>query len=513
MIASSWRGVPKKWAKAIRSTQKQAPDLQVLHRLNMEEPKFMQQTFKTSDPSYKKNVFMLTHACKTGQVSAVSRIHQEFTQTGMELTPELYTELITSYDKYGQSPTKEIQMIDLYTQATAKNIIFEIPIYDKIIEVFLRQENSQRASEVLTTMERHGLQITPSTLLTLMNNSVTTPSQMLKFMEYAKEHDMEVTDAIPNAIQNLFLQPGLSADVQKVLSWVIEDKFARSHFTPELCIRALWYFYEEKEITKIVDFLEIMKDNSVPQTREFYTFLLTFISKLLPAKLNAMLDVVNEMESKGYTLTFVENHLALAVYQRHHWVPGLDKMITALENYGLPPTSSVYEELILGYAKLDQLSLIDATFSRMETFGVKPKIETYDSLLSYGVFNDQKFPMESLFRALLDQGLRPSPRTYRTMLRYYSLKGSVSKVFSLLEEMTEHGLPIDLFGCNTLVSIFSDLGDVPQLQKTINLMERQGIDRNVFTYNRILRKTQVAPKARRMVQHGMLPEVGDFKAF
>jgi len=153
-----------------------------------------------------------------------------------------------------------------------------------------------------------------------------------------------------------------------------------------------------------------------------------------------------------------------------------------------------------------KLDLYSSSSNANEASTQEPNDVVFNSLINgYLKKNDMKKAFET-YEKMKNSGMEMKDRTYNMLLTAYAKKGDSARVSLLMKEMKERGLTPDVFVYNTLlnnvearrvgveegggegggVEEVGEGGRKDEARVILEMMEKQGVRPNVVTYNTVL---------------------------
>jgi leucine-rich PPR motif-containing protein, mitochondrial len=267
------------------------------------------------------------------------------------------------------------------------------------------------------------------------------------------------------------LVDGLSKLGQIELATTYFNKIQESGFVPnQFSYAALLRGYSELgEMAKAEFYLEQMVKSGKRPNLVIWTM---FISGYL--KLNdesKAMSVLSYMAELGVnpdldTYSVLIDHLS----KNGHMKLAFEFFYRLESTSGLIPDAYIYNSLILGLCKVDEIDRAFELAEEMGTKGVSPNIITYNTLL-HGLCKsgNLKRATETL-GVILEKGLVPNCVTYTTLIDGNCKVGSPDEAIALYEEMLSREIKPDDVVYNSLVHGFAKVGKLDEAEKFLITM-------------------------------------------
>ncbi|XP_075518929.1 pentatricopeptide repeat-containing protein At1g20300, mitochondrial [Primulina tabacum] len=147
----------------------------------------------------------------------------------------------------------------------------------------------------------------------------------------------------------------------------------------------------------------------------------------------------------------------------------------------------VYNSLVHGWCRANNISEAERVFREMKTVGVQPDVYTYSIVIDTMCRSGQITGAHDIFAEMLDVGCEPNAVTFNNLMRVHVKASRTEKVLQVYNQMRKLLCEPDVITYNFLIDVHCKDKNREEAIKVLNSMVKKGCETNASTFNPIFR--------------------------
>ncbi|KAI8910695.1 hypothetical protein DFJ77DRAFT_105171 [Powellomyces hirtus] len=189
-----------------------------------------------------------------------------------------------------------------------------------------------------------------------------------------------------------------------------------------------------------------------------------------------------EMRGEGLEANYDTYALLMDALGSQGCGEGAAAVLKMLEAAGGEIDANVYQHVILGYARSNNVERAVAAFREMQERGIAASARNYTTIISCYAKRKEMSVVEELYQEMVEQGLQPTIVTFNVLLKLYFDLDQLDAAQSVFRAIENAGLQPQTDTFNTMISGFVRLKRLDDAVAVYNQMEAAGVAHDKFTF-------------------------------
>ncbi|XP_010547300.1 PREDICTED: pentatricopeptide repeat-containing protein At5g13770, chloroplastic [Tarenaya hassleriana] len=334
---------------------------------------------------------------------------------------------------------------------------------DKVLELF--QEVRSKNMSFLMMESGHMYVILCSSLA-----KSGRVSEALKHFEEMMEKGIPANPALYSTMICAFAAAREVEIVEELFGEAAEKKMLTD---PEMCLKVVLMYIQEREMEKTPDVVSEMRKSKVRVTDCILCAIVNGFSKQkgFGSAIRVYENLIEHEECEPGQVTYA---LIINAYCRLELYDKAEKSFEEMERKGFDKCVVAYSNMVDMYGKTRRLSDAMKLVAKMKLKGCKPNIYVYNSLIDMHARAKNVRRVEKIWKEMKRMKVVPDKVTYTSMISAYNKTKEFERCVELYHEFRMNRGEIDRAMAGIMVGVFSKISRFDELMRLLQDMKVQG---------------------------------------